>query len=81
MPSSLWGFFTTQQPFCSLVPVHMEFQTLQLEFCLATAQQYLCHAFEDHPGIAILVQAAVDHVFHLGKRLKNDGASEVPYDS
>lgn len=59
----------------------MEFQTLQLEFCLATAQQYLCHAFEDHPGIAILVQAAVDHVFHLGKRLKNDGASEVPYDS
>lgn len=46
----------------------MEFQTLQLEFCLATAQQYLCHAFEDHPCIAILVQAAIDHVFHLEKR-------------
>lgn len=73
MPSSLWGLFTTRQPFCSVVPVHMEFQTLQLEFCLAAAQQYLCHAFEDHPCIAILVQAAVDHVFHLGKRWKTMG--------
>ena len=49
--------------------------SLLIALCHTTAQQDLCHALKNHASIPILVQATVDHVFHLGMALGHNIAA------